>query len=148
MICYGRPNKTAWLEILKKQTPIIKRITEPKISYIILWKYLSHFERYILVQVKKIPKWFEAYFGLCNFFDNGCLFFQNFLSCGFIGTPCSFVDLYFLYWNSFLYNWFLNCIYIRIIWRMPQILEKLKTSEENVGNIISMYGDWNWQDMW
>ena len=29
-----------------------------------------------------------AYFGLCNSFDNGCLVFHNFLSCGFIGTPC------------------------------------------------------------
>ena len=74
----GRPNKTACSEILKKQTPIIKRITGPKISYIILWEYFSHFERHILVQVKKIPKYYEAYFGLCNFFDNGCLFFQNF----------------------------------------------------------------------
>ena len=38
---------------------------------------------------KIFPKYYIAYFGLCNSFDNGCLFFQNFLSCGFIGTPCS-----------------------------------------------------------
>ena len=35
----GRPNKTAWLEIVKKQTPIIKKITEPKINFIIFWDF-------------------------------------------------------------------------------------------------------------
>ena len=37
---------------LKKQTPIIKKITEPKISYIVLWDFPPHFEGHILVQVK------------------------------------------------------------------------------------------------
>ena len=72
----------------------MKKITEPKISYIIFWDFFYHLDRHILLQVKKFPKYYEAYFGLCNFLYNGCLFFQNFLSCSFIGTPCM---IYFLF---------------------------------------------------
>jgi len=61
-----------------KKAPIIGGIAEPGVGCVILWEYFSHFERHILVQVKKFPKYYEACFGLCNFFDNGCLFFQNF----------------------------------------------------------------------
>ena len=56
---------------------------------------------------KIFPKHYIAYFGLCNSFDNGCLFFQK---CGFIGTPCKscyiqnkgIYILFFMHTKSFL----------------------------------------------
>ena len=57
------------------------------------------------------PKFCIVYFGLCNFYDNGGLFFQNFLSCGFIGTPCIYL-LQFVFCILSLVNWFF--IYCRV----------------------------------
>ena len=73
-----RPNKTAWLEILKKQTPIIKKFTEPKKSFIMFWEFFYLYKNVSPKMGKIFPKYYIAYFELCNSFDNGCLFFQNF----------------------------------------------------------------------
>ena len=57
---------------------IIKKITESKISFIIFWDFFYLYKNVSLKVEKIFPKYDIAYFGLCNSFDNGCLFFQNF----------------------------------------------------------------------
>ena len=44
--------------IIRKQIPIVKKFTEPKISYIILWEYFVHFERHMSVHIKLFPKYY------------------------------------------------------------------------------------------
>ena len=42
--------------------PVVEKIIEPQIIYLILWEYFFHFERHILVQVKKFPKYYKTLF--------------------------------------------------------------------------------------
>ena len=49
----GFPEKTASL-------PVVKKISEPKISYLILWEYFVNFERHIFVHIKLFPKYYTA----------------------------------------------------------------------------------------
>ena len=39
---------------------VVKKLTEPKISYITLWEYFVHFERHISVNIKLFPKYYIA----------------------------------------------------------------------------------------
>ena len=57
----GCPEKIASLE---NKYRLLKKFWEPKISYIILWEYFVHFERHSSVR-------------LCNFFNNGYLFYND-----------------------------------------------------------------------
>ena len=56
----------------------MKKITEPKIRLIIFWDFFYMYKNVSLKMGKIFPKYYIAYFWLCNSFDNGCLFFQNF----------------------------------------------------------------------
>ena len=101
----GVPIKPHDYKFLKKKN-IFKKITEPKISFIIFWEVFYLYKN-VSTKISYIfPKYCIAYFGLCNFFYNGCLIFQNFLSCGFIGTPCIICNFPFPFSNTFLtVNW-------------------------------------------
>ena len=68
----GILKKTAEIEILKKQIPIVKRITEPKISYMILWEYFCLYKNVSLKMEKIYPKYYMACSGLC-IVDQNCI---------------------------------------------------------------------------
>ena len=47
--------------------PIVKKNTEPKISYIIIWEYFYMYRNVSFKMEKLFPKYYIAYFGLYNF---------------------------------------------------------------------------------
>ena len=71
----------------EKQTPVIKRITEPKISYIILLFFYYYFERHFLVQVKKSQNIIKLILGSVIFLIMGVCFFRIPYHAVLLGRP-------------------------------------------------------------
>ena len=70
--------------VSQKNYIIRKQITEPRLSYIILWEQFYMYRNVSLKMDKIFPKYYLAYFGLCKFFNNGICF----LMMQFFRTPC------------------------------------------------------------
>ena len=75
--------------IIRKQIPVV---TEPKISYIILWEYFFHFVRHILVQVKKIPNIMKLILGSVILLIMGVCFFRISNHAVLLGRPVAEVQ--------------------------------------------------------